>query len=426
MGGNAKLRVLLASDFYPPFIGGAERQTQLLGRELARLGHQVHVATVGQNNLQEKEDDQNVAIHRLEGLSTQVPWFSKDPRRRFHPPFPEPGIVSGIRRLIKETQPEVVHASGWISYSCAAALFDDQIPLVISTRDYGYSCPTRSLLHRGQICQGPAPLKCLNCSRISYGFPKAMAATMGVLGNRRRLVKKVSAIHSVSDFVQQVMKRDLPDLTGRSPHPKRVVMADIISLDDPIQAKSFHTGQYPRLPGESFILFVGALQVNKGIGVLLAAYQLLASPPPLVLMGSVWPDTPKEFPNGVNVIYNAPHDLVMSAWEKCLFGVIPSVWPDPLPGVVREAMGKGKAVIGTRVGGIVDMITENKTGLLVPPGDVNALAQAMKILIGDMELRERLGRAGQADVERFKPFYIAQQFEELYRDLIGGIRADRK
>jgi len=415
------LRILMASDFYPPFIGGAERQVQLLGRGLAQLGHEVHVATVGQNNLPEKEDDNGVTIHRLNGLSTKVPWFSKDPHRRFHPTFPEPGIVSGMRQLIKEIRPDVVHASGWISYSCVAALFGSQIPFVISTRDYGYFCPTRTLLHHGQICQGPAPWKCLNCSKVNYGLPKAMAATMGVLGNRRMLVKTVSAIHSVSTFVQDVMKRDLPDIPARIKNPHRVVIADIIAVDS-LQEKTDHAQQGSHLPIEPYILFVGALQTNKGIQVLLDAYQLLASPPPLVLIGSVWPDTPKQFPKGVTVIYNAPHNLVMSAWEKCLFGVTPSVWPDPLPGVVREAMSQGKAVIGTRVGGIVDMIADGKTGLLIPPGDMYALADAMKKLMHDPEMRERMGRAGQEDVKRFNADGIVPQFEILYRDLMSESR----
>jgi len=138
----------------------------------------------------------------------------------------------------------------------------------------------------------------------------------------------------------------------------------------------------------------------------------------------VWPDTPREFPPGVIVFHNLPHDHVMFAFERCLFGIVPSILPDALPGVVREAMSKGKAVIGTSVGGIVDMITDGKTGLLIPPGDVNALTEAMKTLIDNVEMRERLGWAGQKDVARFNAEGIVPQFEELYRDLINKSRGE--
>src|SRR4051794_29992779 len=97
-----QLRILMLSSFYPPDIGGAQRQIQLLSRELVRRGHVVAVVTVWQTGLPEHEDDQGVAVHRLKGLTTRVPWFSQETNRRHHPPFPDPAIVHGLRRLIDQ------------------------------------------------------------------------------------------------------------------------------------------------------------------------------------------------------------------------------------------------------------------------------------------------------------------------------------
>ncbi len=66
------------------------------------------------------------------------------------------------------------------------------------------------------------------------------------------------------------------------------------------------------------------------------------------------------------MLSDVPHRVVMAAWERCLFGVVPSVWPDPLPGVVREPMTRGGPVIGSDIGGIPDMIEHERNGLLVP------------------------------------------------------------
>ncbi len=104
----------------------------------------------------------------------------------------------------------------------------------------------------------------------------------------------------------------------------------------------------------------------------------------------------------------------MAAWERCLFGVVPSLWPDPLPGVVREPMTRGRPVIGSDVGGIPDMITDDVNGLLVPAGDAAALASAMDRLVADPALRARLGEAGRRvgrrpDAGRHRP-----RFEALY------------
>ncbi|MCB9457477.1 MAG: glycosyltransferase [Anaerolineaceae bacterium] len=407
------MRILMVSDFYAPFIGGAEYEIQLLATELTRRQHTVSVATVWHTGLAAQEDQEGVKVYRLRGLSTRVPWFSQNPGRRFHPPFPDPSMVWGLRRLIDHCQPDVVNAQGWSVYSAAAALLGKRIPLVVSARDYGFSCALRTLMNKGTICTGPGPLKCVDCARQPYGFPKAVAATAGIFLFHSLILSRIQAVHSVSRFVESVIKRDL-----LGTRPGRTITRTI--SDIPLRHSgtvSLENGDYP-LPDEPFILFVGALQTNKGIHVLLEAYHQLESPPPLVLIGTVWPDTPETFPSGVTVLYNLPHAVVMAAWERALFGIVPSIWPDPLPGVVREAMSKRKAVIGTAVGGISDMITDGENGLLVPPGDADALAAAMNRLIQTPDLREQLGEAAQRSIQMLIPDTIIPQFESLYQEAI--------
>jgi glycosyltransferase involved in cell wall biosynthesis len=163
---------------------------------------------------------------------------------------------------------------------------------------------------------------------------------------------------------------------------------------------------------------VGGLQPRKGLSALLAAYQQLVAPPPLVLIGYATHDMPKSYPPGVKVLLNEPHTNVMQAWEHCLFGVMPSIWPDPSPGVVREAFSKGKTVVGTSLGGTPEMIIEGETGILVPAGDVTALADGMQRLIIDTQLREKLGLAAFRRANLYKAENIIPQFELLYRQLI--------
>jgi glycosyltransferase involved in cell wall biosynthesis len=160
--------------------------------------------------------------------------------------------------------------------------------------------------------------------------------------------------------------------------------------------------------------------MRKGLSTLLAAYQQLRNAPPLVLVGYETPDTPKSFPAGVMVLRNAPHANVMAAWERAAFGVMPSLWPDPSPGVVREAMSKGKAVVGTAIGGASEMIEDGKTGFLVPPGDAALMASAMQQLIDDPALCRAFGRAAQTSAEQFMASVSVPRFEQLYQRLIHG------
>jgi glycosyltransferase involved in cell wall biosynthesis len=68
--------------------------------------------------------------------------------------------------------------------------------------------------------------------------------------------------------------------------------------------------------------------------------------------------------------------------------------------VAREAMAWGRPVVASSVGGLVDAVEDGVTGLLVPPGDVAALRTALERLLGDAELRGRLGAAGRAKAIR--------------------------
>ncbi|MGE5137882.1 MAG: glycosyltransferase family 4 protein, partial [Rudaea sp.] len=172
-----------------------------------------------------------------------------------------------------------------------------------------------------------------------------------------------------------------------------------------------------QLPPSPFILFVGALRQVKGLQQLLDAYARLDSPPPLVLIGTVERDTPRVFPPGVVILEDLPHQAVMAAWDHSLFGVVPSLWPEPLGSVVYEGMSRGKAVIGTTPGGHADMIVNGRTGLLVPAGDTDALTDAMQTLIADPALCERLGRAAKERAGLFKASVNVPRFEDLYRRL---------
>lgn len=415
------LRILLAADLYPPFIGGAERQVELLARNLVARGHEVRVASVWHEGLPVRRNEHGVDVWRLKALVTQVPWFSADPKRRLHPPFPDPALAMRLRRMMRRWRPDVVHANGWIGYSCAAALVGRRdVALVVSVRDYGYSCPLRTLMERGRISTGPSFAKCLSCSAEHYGMPKALAATIGVLGNRPLLRRKLDGAHSVSRFVASIVERDLlgpgdhgvlmrtlPDIApDASAAPAALTPADGELLD--------------RLPSEPFVLFVGALNTHKGIEPLLAAHAAMTEPrPPLVMIGSSSPETPETFPEGVVVLKDVPNRVVMEAWRRSMFGVVPSIWPDPLPGVVREGMSQRRAIIGTAVGGNPDMIVDGASGLLVPPNDVPALTQAMERLAADPALRDRLGAAGALSAAGFTASDVVPQYEAFYRDVIA-------
>jgi glycosyltransferase involved in cell wall biosynthesis len=413
------LRALIVTDSHPPLIGGANRSVELLSRHLAALEHSVVVATAWQEGLPAIEEAGGVQIHRIRDLSSRMRWISEDPYKHNPPPFPDPEAVLGLRRLIRDFRPDLVHAYGWLAHSTAAALGRKGAPLLISARDYGNICAVRTLVREGSVCDGPAPVKCLHCASSNYGLVKGAVAAGSVLGAGPLLRRRVTAVHSVSNYVARRMDRHL--------HVPGALSVVIPNFHEETAGEPVDEELLGRLPKRPFILFVGAFRRIKGIEELLAAYRRLDGPPPLVLVGTRAPDTPETFPPaGVTMIEEVPHATVMAMWERALFGVLPTKAPEALGNVVHEAMSKGRAMIGTRPGGQEDMIEHGETGLLVPGGDIDALAEAMARLIADPGLRERIGVKARARARAFTPEVVVPQFEKLYYDTVahfGEMRA---
>jgi len=99
--------------------------------------------------------------------------------------------------------------------------------------------------------------------------------------------------------------------------------------------------------------------------------------------------------------------------------VLPSYW-EGMPGVVLEAMAMARPVVTTRVRGCREVTVDGETGILVPPRDVEALADAIIRLLSDKELAHRMGRAGRKRVEeRFDRDKIVRKQLDAFAELVA-------
>ncbi len=96
-----------------------------------------------------------------------------------------------------------------------------------------------------------------------------------------------------------------------------------------------------------------------------------------------------------------------------------SVTPEGFGQVVVEGMAAGLAVAASRAGGPTEIVTDGVDGLLCPPGDVAALAAALRRLEADGDLRSRLGRAGRQRALDYTPAVVAPQVLALYHQVLG-------
>jgi glycosyltransferase involved in cell wall biosynthesis len=117
------------------------------------------------------------------------------------------------------------------------------------------------------------------------------------------------------------------------------------------------------------------------------------------------------------VARDAPHTQVMAAWAHCAVGVVPSIWPEPQPVVTFEAMACGRPVVASATGGLIEAVIDGETGLLVPPGDVSALREALRRLLSDPALRKRMGEAARRHARLFTASAVVARIEQAYVDV---------
>lgn len=125
---------------------------------------------------------------------------------------------------------------------------------------------------------------------------------------------------------------------------------------------------------------------------------------------------------GDHVFLMGPHTTLETEWAKASVAVVSSAW-ESFGMTILEAMHAGVPVVATDCPhGPGEIITDGSDGLLVPPGDPDALATGLLRLINDPGLRHTLGTAGRATVQRYEPATIADRYERLITELLGARR----
>ncbi len=402
------MRILMLSQFFRPVIGGEERMVETMSVELARRGHEVAIATLKTADQPPYEAYEGVRVYRIASAAQRVRGLYSDHERPHAPPVPDPLIVRNLIEVIRRERPDVMHGHNWLVNSALPLKRRLGIPLVLSLHDYGLVCPTRRFVHGGKPCRGPGIVKCVACASEHYGWLMGTPVTLTARAMRPATLSSVDMFLPVSRAV--LRRTGLAEMDA----PWEIV-PNFLSDQPPPDTRTAPAG----LPPDGFSLFVGDLTRDKGIDVLLDAYGGLTGVPPLVLIGRPLSDRCSRPLENVVVLGPRPHPEVTAAWQRCGLGVIPSITEESFGLVALEAMAAGRPVIGAGHGGLADVVAHGETGLLVKPGDVDALRDALRLLLCDPHLRARMGQAARERVKRFMPAAVMPQLEQVYRRVTG-------
>ena len=361
---------------------------------LAEGGHQVSL-------FERRSDDiASMPLPRKAAVPLMVPW--------------NPAVRKELAARLRASRPDVVHIHNTfplLSPSVVAACADAGVPAVATLHNYTMVCPPGTLHRDGHICTecvGGSPLPAVRhgCYRGSSAATIPMAASM--VANRRRWWTGVSRFFCIS-----AAQRDLLVSAGM-PGERMAVK------------HNFVTDPGVRRTGDgSHVLFLGRITEEKGVGLLMRAWDRLggALGIPLVIAGTgPMQDEVATWAAGrSDVSYvglrNKAECRALTADAVAV--VAPSTWLEAFGLVVVEAMAAGVPTVAAAHGAFPELVDDGVTGLLHQPGDADSLADRLRAVAGDRN--REMGDAARVRYE--KDFTPAVGLDRLIAGYEAAIEA---
>ena len=423
------MRLLLIVHGFPPSAcGGTEIYTSQFARAMARLpGMEVAVlareadASRPEYSVRESRTPDGVAVYRINNTFQTCASFEDS--------YANPALAAVASEVMDDLDPQVVHAqhltclsTGLVAHASAA-----RRAVVLTLNDYWLMCHRGQLLRAdGSRCDGPFDGGCDGC------VPRGALA--GPLAYRAGRLARASGLPGAASVVRAavaVRERVLPAAPAREAsrarlehmraavRPVDLVLAPSATMEswalrfgiEPSKLRRCDQGidlepfqGVTRTDGDRLRLaFAGSLIPSKAPHVLLEAVDalpagrvsvdLLGAPAPYhgdaAYAERLGPWLGKPF---VRTLGPVPHERMPGALARIDALVVPSVWIENAPFVIREAFAARAPVIASDLGGMAEMVRRDRDGLLFEPGSPRALGLQIARLLDDPALIERLRR----------------------------------
>jgi glycosyltransferase involved in cell wall biosynthesis len=391
------MRIGLYTPQYPGLTGdgGIGTHTRALARGLAALGHVVRVLTPGDGP---PADDGPVRVQftrtrHLPGLDRLAPGAGACVR-----------VARAAARLAREAKLDLFEFPNWEGHGLLFA----------------------------RLAGTPAVVRLYTSSRESQAIDGGPATRWGRwdVWRERAVARAADAVVTHSD----AHRRRMSEETGLPADRIRLVPLGVDVFPDWVRP--------PRPPGPPTAVFLGRLEHRKGSAELLQAVPRVLERVPdarFVLIGTDRPHAPggrthaeflaEDFPPAVRERVTLAGRLPQPAVDRWLQTADVFVAPSRYESfglIFLEAMRWGTPVIGTTAGGIPEVVEDGASGLLVPPGSPDALADALARLFADRGLAARLGAAGRRRAEaEFAVGTMARRMAALYEETVAARRGRR-
>ncbi|HEX7793742.1 MAG TPA: glycosyltransferase family 4 protein [Vicinamibacterales bacterium] len=416
------MKILLVAPHFPPRqVGGVEFYTKRLADYLRRTGDTPEVICAERIDAEASRFE--AALDRTSGYPVHRLSFNlSTAEEKFKATYHCSAVEDWTRQLIDELRPDVIHIhSGYLlGGAVLGAARHQRIPTIVTLHDYWFICPRITLLNpAGAVCSGPdSAAKCAWClatARRRFRLPDT--ATGGRLG--RVVIKALEHSSLASATGWSAAIRDISERTAalrNALHHASLVLApsrflrDLITDTWQLPANRVVLSRYGidvptpqrRIGAEGSGLrigYLGQLAPHKGVDVLIQALRCLPGAPVRVLIygdprsNAAYADELTRMSKGdprISFEGAYRHEDVYDLLARLDAIVVPSIWYENSPFVIQEAQAAHVPVIGSRHGGIPELIVDEHDGLLFEPGDARDLARQLRRLIHEPTLLDRL------------------------------------
>lgn len=376
-------------------MGGADTYRRGLCRILQTLGHKIYLFTMRPCPY---ENDLSYS-YTLRSGNKAADHFT---RHYLHLP-----LYFAIRKIIKEIKPDIIHIHSNDLFPNSVLLACGTTPVVQTLHDCKMVCPTwNGVKVSGVMCEKGFGTSCYKDGCIS--FYRYISQWIWRKINLFLVKTRVNALIAPSMALNRVLlcyglePIHIPNYTDTS----KYLLSDSI-------------------PDGKKILCACYLSPSKGVKHLISAFKKVLLKIPSAILDIAGDGPEKQYLEKLcaslnvqnSVIFHGivPHDKLPEFYGRANIVVLPSVVAENCPLVLLEAMASGKAVIGSRIGGIPEIVAENETGLLYNPYDDIELSEKIIQLLSDPKKTWEMGKSGKKRVEKkFSADKHISQILDLY------------
>lgn len=298
-----------------------------------------------------------------------------------------------FQKFVNKINPDIIHLHSFrVTMTSSILKICENIPTIMTVHDAGIICPAGTLMYKAKnICKNK---ECLGGKYIHCLQNKCCGNNLEI--NLRKTLRAYIFRNQYQKYIDQY-------ITPSNALKLEIINAnigidnsDISTINNFLSNEEFETS--PNYSNKGFFLYIGRLSKEKGLNYLLEALRDLPRAINLKIVGTGEEENKLKQYTKENNLYNVEftgfknRNDIKEYYQNCIATILPCNWFENFPTTTMESFINGKPVIASKLGGLIEQIEHNKTGLLFEPTNVAQLKECILLYANDNRIVTQHGK----------------------------------